>query len=311
MDASRVDIVYRPLRIAWAIKAGDFDAFRRIAKLSCTLAGGRYNPIVIVDAPEATRLIGSFRADVIRPVGDTLELKAFAERFPHLIEPWFGSGDLHFSNSNGRGGCHLLDIHNLMAHWLGRPEWQSIADAGMGRFVWDEADPLADVFLVELGALPSVDEVHVDYADLLANVLQPEAVIDVAIAPTLPIPEVVTKHPGVAVMGRFGLRRYPLSGKYGWNNPGFFVGRADDLEDLVAFWNLRAANIRLNFIDRRHPERYTATLPIQQGVMSQLVAGRSEFDRHVAVWAWRPRRRSVGRSAEDRRRRAPAHLQSK
>lgn len=285
MDTSRVDIVYRPLRIAWAIKAGDFDAFRFIAKLSCTLAGGRYNPIVIVDAPEATHLIESFRADVIRPVSDAPEVTALAERFQHLIGPWFGSDDLHFRNNNGSGGCHLLDIDNLLARWHGTPEWQSIADVGMRRYVWDEADPLADVFLVELGTLPSVDEVHVDYADLLANALQPEAFIDVVLPPTLPIPEVVTKHPGVAFMGRFGVRRYPLSGKYGWNNPGFFVGQADELEDLVAFWNLRAADIQLNFIDRRYPERYAATLPIQKSAMSQLVAGRSEFDRQVAVWA--------------------------
>ena len=41
MESVRVDICYRPLRIGWAIRAGDMDAFRAAARLSFALWGGR------------------------------------------------------------------------------------------------------------------------------------------------------------------------------------------------------------------------------------------------------------------------------
>src|SRR5206468_2965773 len=122
--------------------------------------------------------------DAIRPVGDAPAVKAFADRFPHLIDPWFGSGELHFSMGDARGGgCHVLDIHNLLSRWHQEREWYNLAAAGLRRFIWDEADPLADVFLAELGALPAAAAVHTDYLRLLSNAAHPEQVMDVVIAP--------------------------------------------------------------------------------------------------------------------------------
>jgi type I restriction enzyme R subunit len=46
MDTLRVDICYRPLRIAWVIKSGDFEAFRQAVKLSYTLWGGFLNFLI-------------------------------------------------------------------------------------------------------------------------------------------------------------------------------------------------------------------------------------------------------------------------
>src|SRR5215211_6549531 len=87
MDTIRVDICYRPIRIAWAIFVGDIDAFRQAVRLSHTLWGGRFNPIVIVDhEEEAGRLIDLFRVDLILPIGNSEEVKEFPKRFPHLIK---------------------------------------------------------------------------------------------------------------------------------------------------------------------------------------------------------------------------------
>lgn len=64
MDTVRVNICYRPLRICWAINAGDRGAFRSAVSLSNTMWGGRYNPIVIADRAEEAANI----AEVFRPV---------------------------------------------------------------------------------------------------------------------------------------------------------------------------------------------------------------------------------------------------
>lgn len=285
MDTSRVDIVYRPLRIAWAIKADDFDAFRKVAKVSCTLAGGRYNPLVIVDNPEAGRLVECFRADIVLPVGDAPEVKAFVAKFPHLINPWFSPDDLHYSDGNGGGGCRVLDIDNLLTRWHREREWRDVVDAGMREFTWSDEDPLKDVFLVEYGMFPDKGDVHIDYKKILRNAAHPTEIPVVQIAPDQPLPADAANHPAIAFMGRFCATKYALSGHHARNNPGFFTGNADDLDDLVAFWNLRATNTPMHFIDLRYRERYSATLPLQQQGFADIIAHRHEFDRHVAVWS--------------------------
>jgi hypothetical protein len=70
MDTARVDICYRPLRVAWAIHSGDREGFRRAVRLTHTLWGGRFNPIVMADrVDEARRLMDLFRVDLIVAVG--------------------------------------------------------------------------------------------------------------------------------------------------------------------------------------------------------------------------------------------------
>src|SRR5438876_10273435 len=116
MESVRVDISYRPLRIAWAIRAGDMDAFRTAARLSFALWGGRFNPIIIVDHPdEAESAIDVFRVDVILPIGDSEEVKAFVKHFPYLIKP-FHHDSVFIGDGEGGARSQILDIHNALVH---------------------------------------------------------------------------------------------------------------------------------------------------------------------------------------------------
>ena len=82
MDTLRVDICYRPLRIGWAIGAGDIEAFRSSVRLSYALWGGRFNPILIADREDETkRLVDLFRVDVILPIGEGEKVKALQAKF--------------------------------------------------------------------------------------------------------------------------------------------------------------------------------------------------------------------------------------
>lgn len=90
MNTLRVDIAYRPLRIGWAIRAGDFEAYRQAVRYSHALWGGRYCPILMVDhEDEAKRLVELFRVDFIFPLGDSQDVKDFPKKFPYLINPIF------------------------------------------------------------------------------------------------------------------------------------------------------------------------------------------------------------------------------
>src|SRR5689334_430348 len=125
MDARRVDICYRPLRIAWAVHSGDRRAFREAVRLTHTLWGGRFNPIVMVDrTEEAKQLIELYRADMIVPVGDAEETREFPKRFPHLRSPFDteASPEALFPRAGGAAArAQVLDIHNALAHWHDTP----------------------------------------------------------------------------------------------------------------------------------------------------------------------------------------------
>lgn len=113
MNTARVDINYRPLRIAWAIKSDDLTSFRHAVRLSHTMWGGRFNPIVLVDRPNAKDIVETFRADVIIPIGASDEVKAFATQFRHLISPFFPE-TLFFHDKGRPARARVLDVQNAM-----------------------------------------------------------------------------------------------------------------------------------------------------------------------------------------------------
>lgn len=283
VDTIRVDICYRPLRIGWAIRAGDIDAFRQAVRFSHTLWGGRFNPIVVVDREEeAGRLVDLFRVDLILPIGDSEVLNAFPKRFPYLITPLFPAV-LFVDGVDKRKRAQVLDIHNALVHLRETPEWRAIKNKGVRVYTWQADDPLADVFLIQAGAYPSADEIGIDYRAMLMRAAE---ATEYTIDPAAPIPMDVSEHPGIAYLSRHGLRRHYSVGA-GWDSPGFFVGDATSVDDLVCYWNLRASDISLWFVDPNHLQRYTSIIPGWEMRMREMVSHRHEFDRHVAVWSRR------------------------
>lgn len=293
MDTLRVNICYRPLRIAWAIRGDDFVAYRQAVRYSHALWGGRHNPIIIVDREEeASRLIDLFRVDVILPIGDSNEVKEFPNKYPHLIKPFFSDSVFIRDNTGYRSWSTVLDVYNAMIYLRDKPDWKEIKDRGMRLFTWKEDDPLADVFLSQLGGYPSPDEVGTDYRELYINA---SGCTESPLPPNAPIPIEVIDYPSVSYLSRHGLRRHH-SIDTRRDTPGFFVGSAAKLDDLVCHWNLRACDIALWFIDPDHLERYSDLIPAWETTMRQRVANfRHEWDRHVAIWSLREDIENVGK----------------
>jgi len=205
LDTIRVNICYRPLRIAWAIRSDDMTAFRHAVRLSNTLWGGRFNPIVAVDnEEEAGRLIDVFRVDLIFPIGDSDAVNQFPKCFPHLINPFFHD-NLFIGDSNGRKMAQILDIHNALVHVHDSHNWKSIKEKGIRIYAWQADDPLADVLLVQLGMYPSKDEIGIDYQGML---MKTNEVTECAINPSSPVPEDVLKYPSINYLSRHGLKRH-------------------------------------------------------------------------------------------------------
>jgi len=282
MDTLRVDICYRPLRIGWAIKSDDFAAFRKAVRYSFALWGGRFNPILCVDLEdECSQLIDLFRVDMIIPIGDSAEVKDFPKKYPYLINPFFHDSIFLKGGDNSPPASNVLDMHNAFAYLHDKQSWKKIKEIGIQCYSWAAEDPLADVFLTQLGDYPDKEEVGSDYFGSLRRTSEfTEITLDLA----QPIPTSTIEHPSISYMSHHGMKRYHGI-RSGWKSPGFFVGSATDLGDLVCFWNLRASDIVLWFIDPKYPERYANLLPAWEKLLRDEVAGyRHEWDRRIAVW---------------------------
>lgn len=283
MDTIRVDICYRPLRIGWVIRSDDYDAFRRAVKLSHTLWGGRFNPILMADREdEASRLIDLFRIDLLLPLGESDEVQSFPKQFPHLINPFFHDS-IFIGGDKERKHAQVLDVHNALIYLRDKPERKAINDQGFRVYNWQSDDPLADAFLVQFGEYPEAAENDIIYRDI---VLQSFDVQEVSLDPTAHIPADILEHPSISYLSRHAIDRH-YSVQVGWDSPGFFVGDASNLDDLVCHWNLRAADIALWFVDPAHLERYVDLIPAWEKAMRQTVAHRHEWDRRLAVWTRR------------------------
>jgi hypothetical protein len=251
--------------------------------------GGRFNPIVIVDRPEAIDLVELFRVDMIVPVGDSPEVKAFCERFPHLISPFFPDS-LFLTDEPAR--THVLDIHNALTFWQDMPEWKALNEEGIRVFSWDGDDPLADVFNIQYGAYPDANEIGIDYADLLSKAMLPTPLVNTKLNKGEAISPEVLQFQSIAFLSRNGLRRH-YTVRPGWDYLGVYVGDASNLVDLTAFWNLRAADISLQFFDPQHLDRYQHIRPEIERRMREALAHLDEHRRKLAVWADRTRLESA------------------
>jgi hypothetical protein len=124
-------------------------------------------------------------------------------------------------------------------------------EPGLDLYEWEVDDPLADVFLCSYGAFPSADETGVDYRGLVQtslhgvrNIIQNGS-------------EVQISQPGrdtIASLNRAYMERH-YAVRNDRDMPGFYIGEADNFDDLINFWNLRAADIPLVFFDPRFADR--------------------------------------------------------
>jgi hypothetical protein len=220
METIRVNVLYRPLRVCWAIKSGDIEGFRKAVRLSHTMWGGRYNPIVFVDREaEAKRLVEAFRVDVILPLGDSEEVKNFVAQYPHLIKPFY-SDSIFVGNGQGNFQTQILDIHNALLYLRETPIWNELTEQGVRLYNWKIDDPLADAFLMQFGAYPLGDDCPIDYTQMLKDAgLAREVDIDLHKI----LPADIFDHRSVTFLSRYGLNRH-YSIRSEWDYPGFYVG---------------------------------------------------------------------------------------
>lgn len=277
----RVDLSYRPLRIGWAVKSDDIAGIRHAMTCSHAMWGGRFNPILPVDQEKtASELVELYRLDSIEPVGTDPAVVAFPDKFPHLVAPHIDRG-IFVKADEGQSFSRVLDLVNVVNHFNDQPDWTGFFKDGIRKYYWDDNDPLANVFLMQLGRFPTPEAIGTDYDNWLDQLAKPET-LTIPLGGKLPgdICSAVTR----ATIGRLGLER-DYNVRQGWSSPGFYVGNAADPIDLVTFWNIRAADIPLWFIDPAHFARYGDMLPAWEEYARRLAEHLDDFSRHIGIWS--------------------------
>jgi hypothetical protein len=147
------------------------------------------------------------------------------------------------------------------------------------QFECDPKDPLADVFLAYFGGYPPKEEVSRDYADLVEKSLAGQRI-------QLKVPDAVDPD-AFKVITPTLLTTYMLEwdSPPEWANSGVYVGDAHDFEDIVNFWNLRAADADLIFYDPVHQARLKKLKDAFLEALDARVANSTRWEDSVAVWA--------------------------
>jgi hypothetical protein len=236
----RIWLDYRPVRIGWVIDGRDMAQLETTARWNACLWGGRYNPIIMIDdttlANQQTRLFG---VDVLVAVVATTTTESFIKSHPHLhFHLWTESifNDRH---------CEFLDIR----HAAKKAVRHAVSDKpSVFRQVvqptWTSTDPLAPLLHLLLGRYPDPAEIKIDYpAGLRSDLGFAEKTINDG--------EAVSSD-WLSVITPLGFSGFDLSWRRersSWTGPGVVFGNATQFDDLVRFWNLRAAGAQVCFYD--------------------------------------------------------------
>lgn len=280
MGTLSVRIRYRPIRFGWCVRKGNIEDIRRALRLTYTLWGGRYNPLIPVGDPDdhGRELVEAFRVDALYPVTDDPSLKKFVGSYSHL--PWPSIHKEFFVSGMSSTLAAFLDLYHPV-RFLFEKYIQDKADPKLEVkiFEWDPADPLADVLLAYFGAYPSVKEIGKDYGEFVSKNLRSQPVrLNVGDA----LPNDAFRAVTPAAISGYDLKQDRVGG---WNFPGFYVGDAADFEDIVNFYNLRAANIGVLFLDDAQDKRLRTLWEAYLGVLRQQPEGAHGWDSRVCIWS--------------------------
>jgi predicted Zn finger-like uncharacterized protein len=283
MSTLSVRIRYRPIRLGFCVRRGNIDDVRQALRLTHTLWGGRFNPIIPVGNTDAENelaraLVDVFNLDALYAIGSVPAIEGFIMSFRYLPWPKFDRG-LFLEGLRGKTASFLDIYHPVAALFEEHIKDKTEPRVTGTLFDWQENDPLKDVFLASFGAYPTRDEIGKDYTDFFVTNLRAKRV-------TLNVEDAV---PGdsynaltPSALSAFDINSYGRSAR---DNPGLFVGDPADVDDLVSFWNLRAADIDLMFYFPAQAARLDAVKDAYLNILRKRPADPVGWRNRISIWA--------------------------
>lgn len=281
---------YRPLRIGFCVRAGSIQDVVKAVEINTILWGGLYNPIIPVgsDNDWNKQLIKLFGVDLLYPVEEVPELISFIDQFEYLSWPIFPGREIFnlYPTTPRREELAILDISNVIDyHWNNTFKVEQKSNVVVPR--WASQDPLAALFAVQFGKIYTSPDLVYRYElafkeRLRANVKRivngRNVNADLADAMT---PIHLTSDRLMLTGDPFG----PI------DRFGVYIGDPGRSDDLVNFWNLRAAGSDMSFLPIISPERLGDFMVAR--LRTDPYGQEDERRNHTTVWY----RRDVGEDA--------------
>ncbi|MBI3825622.1 MAG: hypothetical protein HY294_06485 [Candidatus Rokubacteria bacterium] len=257
MPTTSLTVRYRPLRIGFVVQPGDVGALVKIATLNSLLWGGIYNPILPAgqDSSLLKQLIELFSVDLLTPVGETAAIKAVLDSYPYLRTPGHFADEIFFEDWHTKKlDLGILDIIHIVDHYWDVEFRHKPPDFKSNCLLldWADDDPCATLFALSFGALPSADQekLKYDFRKAFERGLRAEVT---SLPRGGPVPAALTEK--ITPLRLTGDRLQQWGGSLR-DDDGIYIGRAGDFDDLVAFWNLRAAGTSLRYLPYDHLDRF-------------------------------------------------------
>jgi hypothetical protein len=288
---SRASIKYKPLRIGFLVRPGEVSDLRKAAGINCLLWGGIYNPIIPVpdgDTAFAEQLIDLFSVDVLHAVSASPAIDAFVANHPFLRDSSHLAADIFYEDWHSKKQVlGVLDVRNVV-ELLWQNQFKGKPVDFKSNFVllkWEESDPLANLFSLQFGFYPTEPDLKWNYEKMFTGGLHAQEQILLQDGPVTVEPR---KKFAPIDLTTIELRGY--GGGFRFASHGLYVGDSNDYDDLVAFWNVRAAGNTVVYLATDAIER---TLPQAQAFVDFLDSRPNrhpEFGDRVALY---------GRTIED------------
>ncbi|HEY2093378.1 MAG TPA: hypothetical protein VGJ81_15975 [Thermoanaerobaculia bacterium] len=191
------------------------------------------------DSSFAEQLIDLFGVDVLHAVRGSPAIDALIAKYPFLRDSSHLAADIFYEDWHSKKQVlGVLDVRNVV-ELLWQNEFKGKPADYKSNFVlpkWDAADPLAAVFSLQFGFYPREPDLKWDFPKNFVNGLCAEEQILALDAPLTLQPR---KNFGPIDLTSIELRRY--GGGIRFASHGLYIGESGNYDDLVAFWNVRAA----------------------------------------------------------------------
>jgi hypothetical protein len=259
MNDVTLSLRYRPLRVGLLVRQGELADLERAAGIASLLWGGIHNPLIPIGpdtACFAEQLITLFQIDVLYPVGQSPEITAFTTAHQFLRTPRMSGSDLFVADwPSSRMRVTCLDSMNIIdRHWEKDFKARPQGYTSQCRLVsWDLADTERELLALSYGYFPTDINLSDDFQTaFVLGMRAGKTTID----PGTPLPEELSSTYTPLLLTAVDLEASG-GGHRDWS--GIYVGDAKNYDDLLTFWNIRAAGNALTFLPTNAQDRFALT----------------------------------------------------
>lgn len=249
MSQTILRVEYRPVRLSFCIEYDDLAAFRSAVSHSFKFWGGVHNPIIVIGGNSNPQDVATrYRVDAFYPLSSNPKVTEFVERNNKDAWPFFLQ-ELFIGSE-----CVPAVLDSMHAMYDIR-EFVSSKYPKMLP-IWAEDDPLKDVFACLWGQYPDASGDQIDFGRAYEGILSAQRI---GISKDKSFPEILRPSFNPRRVSSFKLgteRACNFFTDPALRMSGIFCGKCDDFDDLVAFWNLLAANVNAIFYDERHGQEF-------------------------------------------------------